>query len=134
MSEKRFTLTEYYFWDNGKPISSKEVLDLLNSFWEQHQLMKGIIDEKIDEYNTLKKVCNTCKRENEQLKKQVTHLTIYKNLFRELQKQLDGVNKKSDLDHKDFDDLVELSKGHVFDDVHGWIWLPVNDYKKGDVE
>lgn len=65
--------------------------------------------------------------ENEQLKQRVTHLTMYKNLFREFQKQLDGVKRKSDLDSKDFEDLIELTKGHVFDDEHGWIHLPVND-------
>lgn len=84
----------------------------------------------VDIYIQSDKICdklNELADENEQLKQQVTHLTMYKNLFREFQKQLDGVKKKSDLDHKDFEDLIELTKGHVFDDEHGWIWLPVND-------
>ena len=87
-----------------------------------------IMDDEIElPQSTVCDLLNELADESEQLKQQVTHLTMYKNLFREFQKQLDGVKKKSDLDHKDFEDLIELTKGHVFDDEHGWIWLPVND-------
>ena len=67
----------------------------------------------------------------EDLLKENKQLKVYKNLFNEFQKQLTGVKKLSDLDHKDFEDLIELSKGHVFDDELGWIYLPIKD---SDVE
>lgn len=53
--------------------------------------------------------------------------TMYCNLFLELQRQMKGVTKASDLDSKDFEDLIELSKGNVFDDEIGWIHLPVKE-------
>lgn len=89
--------------------------------------IEDTVDNRIIRGSAIGDELNRLSEENEQLKQQVTHLTMYKNLFREFQKQLDGVKKKSDLDHKDFEDLIELTKGHVFDDEHGWIWLPVND-------
>lgn len=110
MTEKRF-INDI---DDGQLIDTKGELSTIDysdtvDFYELWEFLNKLADE------------------NEQLKQQITHLTMYKNLFREFQKQLDGVKKKSDLDHKDFEDLIELTKGHVFDDEHGWIWLPVND-------
>ena len=52
--DKRFKLTEYYFWDSGRPLSNSDVLDLLNGFNEQHVLMKEIISEKGTELDFLK--------------------------------------------------------------------------------
>lgn len=94
---------------------------------EQLKQSNEYLQGQLDDYSGVEVDNIELRNENEQLKQQVTHLTMYKNLFREFQKQLDGVKKKSDLDSKDFEDLIELTKGHVFDDEHDWIHLPVND-------
>lgn len=70
---------------------------------------------------------NSLHDENEQLK---LSSTMYYQLFVELQKQMKGVKKASDLDSKDFEDLIELSKGNVFDDEIGWIHLPVKELEE----
>ncbi len=65
MTEKRFHLCTVVYEgevrtvrDNSligeKSLSSQEVVDLLNSFNEQHQLMKEVLQEKIDENEQLK--------------------------------------------------------------------------------
>ena len=41
MSEKRFTLTNDYFWENQKPISSEDVCELLNKLHEEHEQLKS---------------------------------------------------------------------------------------------
>ena len=79
-----------------------------------------------DDWEYEKKWKEKYKEENEQLKQSST---MYHNLFLEWQKMMKGVKKASDLDSKDFEDLIELSKGNVFDDELGWIHLPI---KKGD--
>ena len=53
--------------------------------------------------------------------------TMYYNLFKELQRQMQGVKGISDLDSKDFEDLIELSKGNVFTDEIGWVHLPIKE-------
>ncbi len=65
--------------------------------------------------------------ENEQLKQSST---MYYNLFKELQKQMQGVKSIYDLDSKDFEDLIELSKGNVFDYEIGWIHLSVKELQE----
>ena len=54
-------------------------------------------------------------------------LILYRKFFKEFQKQMSEVKIASDLDSKDFDDLLELSKGNVFDDKIGWIHLPIKE-------
>lgn len=77
----------------------------------------------IGQYN-LCNIINQLHEENLSLK---ASATMYRNLFLELQRQMRGVKKASDLDSKDFEDLIELSKGNVFDDEIGWIHLPVKE-------
>ena len=62
--------------------------------------------------------------ENDQLK---ISSTMYHNLFKELQRQMQGVKSIYDLDSKDFEDLIKLSKGNVFDDKIGWVHLPIEE-------
>lgn len=52
---------------------------------------------------------------------------MYCNLFKEFQKYMENVEKLSDLDNKDFEDLIKLSKGNVFDENLGWIHLPLRE-------
>ena len=40
MTEKRFTLTNDYFWENQKPISSEDVCELLNKLHEENEQLK----------------------------------------------------------------------------------------------
>ena len=40
---------------------------------------------------------------------------------------MQGVKSIYDLDSKDFEDLIELSKGNVFDDKIGWVHLPIKE-------
>ena len=70
---------------------------------------------------------NELHNENEQLKQSST---MYYNLFKELQRQMQGVKSIYDLDSKDFEDLIELSKGNVFTDEIGWIHLPIKELKE----
>lgn len=65
--------------------------------------------------------------ENDQLK---ISSTMYHNLFKEFQKQMQGVKSIYDLDSKDFEDLIELSKGNVFDDEIGWVHLPIEELQE----
>ena len=87
-------------------------------------------DECLDaecERDSLKRDVNSLEKENEQLKQSPT---LYYNLFKELQRQMQGVKSIYDLDSKDFEDLIELSKGNVFDDEFGWVHLPIKEVKE----
>ena len=105
---KRFTATTsrgLYCWDN---VTGKRY-DAVDDFFEMMDLLNDFNDE------------------NKSLK---ASATMYRKLFLELQKQLKGVRKASDLDSKDFEDLIELAKGNVFDDEIGWIHLPVKELEE----
>lgn len=65
--------------------------------------------------------------ENDQLK---ISSTMYCNLFKELQRQMQDVKSIYDLDSKDFEDLIKLSKGNVFDDEIGWVHLPIEELQE----
>ena len=67
---------------------------------------------------------NALHDENDQLK---ISSTMYHNLFKEFQRQMQGVKSIYDLDSKDFEDLIELSKGNVFTDEIGWVHLPIKE-------
>lgn len=83
--------------------SAPSVCNLLNQFNDENEWLK---------------------KENEQLK---LSSTMYYNLFKELQRQMQGIKSIYDLDSKDFEDLIELSKGNVFDDEIGWVHLPIKE-------
>ena len=103
MTEKRFKLG-YVCGDFGL-IDNDEWIDLYSMSENSEKNVRICIDKM-----------NQLADENEQLKK-------YKILFEQLQLQLKGVKKLSDLDHKDFEDLIELTKGRWFEqtDEHiGW--------------
>ena len=89
------------------------------------------LKDRIDNYNTaFKKLQDLTERkinENEQLKQSST---MYYNLFKELQRQMQGVKSIYDLDSKDFEDLIELSKGNVFTDEIGWVHLPIKELQE----
>lgn len=113
MTEKRFELSksdikDFRIYDDGKE-------DAYFIDCDEHT---GIC---------LVSLLNQLNDDNEQLKQSST---MYYQLFVELQKQMKGVKKASDLDSKDFEDLIELSKGNVFDDEIGWIHLPVKELEE----
>ena len=83
--------------------------------------------EQIEGAYQIQKWVNSLFEENKQLK---SSSTMYYNLFKELQKQMQGVKSIYDLDSKDFEDLIELSKGNVFDDEIGWVHLPIKELKE----
>lgn len=71
MTEKRFT-NDYngdeslltHFLDNEKPLTKKEVLNLLNSLYEENQLLKN----KLEFFNELNKPYSSIIEENKELK------------------------------------------------------------------
>ena len=75
----------------------------------------------------LGKDLNRILQENTNLKQSPT---MYYNLFKELQRQMQGVKGISDLDSKDFEDLIELSKGNVFTDEIGWVHFPIKELQE----
>ena len=77
-----------------------------------------------DGFQDLCVMLNDLNDENEELKQSST---MYYNLFKELQRQMQGVKSIHDLDSKDFEDLIELSKGNVFTDEIGWVHLPIKE-------
>ena len=82
-----------------------------------------------DGFQDLCVMLNELHEENEELK---LSSTMYYNLFKELQRQMQGVKSIYDLDSKDFEDLIELSKGNVFDDKLGWVHLPIKELQMND--
>ena len=112
MTEKRFIFcnktTDSNVWDTFEKqcYGWEYVVSLLNSF---DDTIKDLSDE------------------NDQLK---ISSTMYHNLFKELQRQMQGVKSIYDLDSKDFEDLIELSKGNVFDDEIGWVHLPIEELQE----
>ena len=70
---------------------------------------------------------NSLAEENEQLKQSST---MYYKLFKGFQKEMKDVKQLSDLDHIDLEDLIQLSKGNVFDDKLGWIHLPIKELEE----
>ena len=97
-----------------------DLLDLINHIAEENKRLK---------HDATVLIClnQEYRKENEQLKQQST---MYHNLFIELQKQLKNVKRASDLDSKDFYDLIELSKGNVFDEELRWIHLPIKELEE----
>lgn len=110
MSQKRF-INDI---DNGKLIDTKGELSTIH------------YSDVVDFYE-LWEFLNNLAEENEQLK---LSSTMYYNLFKELQKQMQGVKSIYDLDSKDFEDLIELSKGNVFSDEIGWVHFPLKELKE----
>ena len=104
MTEKRFTV-----WNAG----------LLGQYIKKNGTPIHI-EEVVDLLNSLTD-------ENDQLK---ISSTMYHNLFKEFQRQMQGVKSIYDLDSKDFEDLIELSKGNVFDDEIGWVHLPIEELQE----
>ena len=46
MSEKRFTIDDIYcFYDNGNPLHSGQVVDLLNSLYEENEQLRKELKE-----------------------------------------------------------------------------------------
>ena len=119
MTEKRFINHDDTIIDNQgeQLISTDEIVEKLNELNEEIERQREFKFSAIRQANRMDE-------EKEKLKK---YLTIYYHLFKELQKQLKEVKKMSDLDHDDFNDLINLSKGNVFDDDLGWIHLPIED-------
>ena len=141
MTEKRFKLySEVGFIDTqkcgGDTMTLFEVVVELNKLNEENEKLRfknrGLQSElqifKEDAtYSNLQ--INKLIGENDQLK---ISSTMYCNLFKELQKQMQGVKSIYDLDSKDFEDLIKLSKGNVFDDKLGWIHLPIEELKENE--
>ncbi|WP_405296387.1 hypothetical protein [Methanobrevibacter sp.] len=95
-----------------------------------YTIHKGVFDRENHRelyHDGITSMLNALHEENDQLKQSST---MYYNLFKELQKQMQGVKSIYDLDSKDFEDLIELSKGNVFDDEIGWIHLPVKELQE----
>ena len=145
MIEKRFWLTsivydgeQRFVRDNSligeKSMSNNEVVDLLNSLSDENEQLKSknrglqselqIFKEDVTHSNLQ---INKLADENDQLK---ISSTMYHNLFKEFQRQMQGVKSIYDLDSKDFEDLIELSKGNVFDDEIGWVHLPIEELQE----
>lgn len=96
MTAKRFTIdveTENYenaYFENDKFLCYEDdydaILNRLNELAEENEQLKTFREQNIQEYNKLKKVCNDCKLENEQLKERI------KELQKESYGNLDGLN------------------------------------------
>lgn len=125
MTEKRYsdgTLAKWYYsqtnvisdGDNEYYLRNKESVKDLN-----YDELLGTND-LLDELNRLSD-------ENDQLK---ISSIMYYELFKELQRQMRSIKSIHDLDSKDFEDLIKLSKGNVFDDKLGWIHLPIEELKE----
>lgn len=83
MNEKRFKLmyiNEQYIsaniFDNKTFIASVDIggellVELLNILHDENEQLQSFKEQNIREYTKLKKVCNECKKENEQLKQQL---------------------------------------------------------------
>ena len=113
MNKKRFSQKDEDDW---------EILDRNKHFAYAHS---GYQAKKIiQELNELVETNRELYKENKRLKQSST---MYYNLFKELQRQMQGVKSIHDLDSKDFEDLIELSKGNVFDDKIGWVHLPIKE-------
>lgn len=116
MTEKRFAQKDEDDW---------EILDRNKHFAFAHS---GYQAEKIiQELNELVETNRELYKENKRLKQSST---MYYNLFKDLQRQMQGVKSMHDLDSRDFEDLIELSKGNVFDDKIGWVHLPIRELKE----
>ena len=113
MNKKRFSQKDEDDW---------EILDRNKHFAYAHS---GYQAKKIiQELNELVETNRELYKENKRLKQSST---MYYNLFKELQRQMQGVKSIYDLDSKDFEDLIELSKGNVFTDEIGWVHLPIKE-------
>ena len=53
-----------------KECTAEEVIDLLNTFDEQHRLMKEVLQEKIDENEQLKNDCGVLVQSNQDYRKE----------------------------------------------------------------
>ena len=116
MTEKRFSQKDNDDW---------EILDRNKHFAYAHS---GYQAEKIiQELNELVETNRELYKENKQLKQSST---MYYNLFKELQRQMQGIKSIYDFDNKDFEDLIELSKGNVFDGELGWVHLPIKELQE----
>ena len=116
MNKKRFSQKDEDDW---------EILDRNKHFAYAHS---GYQAKKIiQELNELVETNRELYKENKRLKQSST---MYYNLFKELQRQMQGVKSIYDLDSKDFEDLIELSKGNVFTDEIGWVHLPIKELQE----
>ena len=129
--DTKYINSYYHIGDNGV---AKRICDLLNELHEEIEYLKPLanentqyIDDMEDDIITFKQKIEKLEEDKEQLKQS---FTMYYNLFVEFQKQMKGVKKASDLDSKDFEDLIKLAKGNVFDDEIGWIHLPVKELEE----
>ena len=120
MTEKRFHLCTVVYEgevrtvrDNSligeKSLSSQEVVDLLNSFNEQHQLMKEVLQEKIDENEQLKSELSEKDIQLDFLKDENQHMRNLVNEKERLVKMLDNVANYMQREHREMplDDFVE---------------------------
>ena len=107
----------------------KQVVGLLNELNDKCDFLEIENEALEDSATKYAELYHKSLKENEQLK---LSSTMYYNLFKELQRQMQGVKSIYDLDSKDFEDLIELSKGNVFDDKIGWVHLPIKELQMND--
>ena len=154
MTEKRFTLSQngtfhsvqdnvenkplgvFEFKDDEFPVYAcfHRIIDLMNNLSDENEQLRLQLNNCSDQRNEFHcgarenaNLVGKLEKENDQLK---ISSTMYHNLFKEFQRQMQGVKSIYDLDSKDFEDLIELSKGNVFTDEIGWVHLPIKELQE----